>query len=100
MWEVIKEEDWVLCGATNSISNWPQRLWTIDKPYRLIRGGGAAAIGTGSGIAVGLALGHTDKQRIVVNIHTDGDLRYAPGPLWTLAHHGISILNSVPNNAP
>src|SRR3546814_10870986 len=46
LWEVIKEEDWVLCGATNSISNWPQRLWTIDKPYRLIRGGGAAAIGT------------------------------------------------------
>ena len=98
LWDVIKEEDWVLCGATNAISNWPQRLWPIDKPYRLVRGGGAAAIGTGIGIAVGLALGHRAHKRIVVNIQTDGDLLYAPGALWTAAHHGIPILNVMHNN--
>src|SRR3546814_19793816 len=70
----------------------------MDKPDRLIRGGGAAAIGTGIGIAVGLALGHRDKKRIVVNIQTDGDLLYAPGALWTAAHHGIPILNVMHNN--
>lgn len=98
LWEVIKEEDWVLCGATNSISNWPLRTWDIDKPYQLVRGGGAAAIGTGIGIAVGLALGHRDKGRIVVNIQTDGDLLYAPGALWTASHEGIPILNVMHNN--
>src|SRR3546814_18081842 len=43
--EVIKEEDGVLCGATTSIRNWAQRSATVDKRYRLIRGGGAAAEG-------------------------------------------------------
>src|SRR3546814_12179639 len=100
MWEVIKEEDWVLCGATNSISNWPQRLWTIDKPYRLIRGGGAAANGTGIGIAVGLALVHRDKKRIVVNIQIAGDLLYEPGALWTAAPPGLPNMHMMHIHSP
>lgn len=98
LYDVIKDEDWVLCGATNAISNWPQRLWPIDKPYRSIRVGGAAAIGASIGIATGIALAHRDQGRITVNIQTDGDLLYAPGALWTAAHHRIPMLSVMHNN--
>jgi acetolactate synthase-1/2/3 large subunit len=33
-----------------------------------------------------------------VNIQTDGDLMYAPGILWTAAHHRIPILSVMHNN--
>ena len=35
---------------------------------------------------------------ILVNIQTDGDLCYAPGVLWTAAHHQIPLLNIMHNN--
>jgi thiamine pyrophosphate-dependent acetolactate synthase large subunit-like protein len=33
-----------------------------------------------------------------VNIQDDGDLMYAPGVLWTAAHHHIPVLNIMHNN--
>lgn len=98
LYDVIKDEDWVLCGATNAVSNWPQRLWPVNRPYRYVRGGGAAAIGASIGIATGIALAHRDQGRITVNIQTDGDLLYAPGALWTAAHHRIPLLSVMHNN--
>ncbi len=36
--------------------------------------------------------------RLPVNIQTDGDLMYAPGVLWTAAHHRIPLLSVMHNN--
>jgi len=33
-----------------------------------------------------------------VNIQNDGDLMYAPGVLWTAAHHRIPLLSVMHNN--
>ena len=33
-----------------------------------------------------------------VNIQCDGDLNYAPGVLWTAAHHHIPLLSIMHNN--
>ena len=33
-----------------------------------------------------------------MNIQTDGDLMYAPGVLWTAAHHRIPLLSVMHNN--
>jgi acetolactate synthase-1/2/3 large subunit len=33
-----------------------------------------------------------------VSIQTDGDLMYAPGVLWTAAHHRIPLLSVMHNN--
>jgi thiamine pyrophosphate-dependent acetolactate synthase large subunit-like protein len=35
---------------------------------------------------------------LTVNIQDDGDLMYAPGVLWTAAHHRIPLLNIMHNN--
>jgi len=35
---------------------------------------------------------------LTVNIQPDGDLNYAPGVLWTAAHHKIPLLSIVHNN--
>ncbi len=98
VWDVIRHEDFVVCGATLGISSWPDRLWTIDKPYQYVKGIGAAGIGVNIGLAVGIALAHREAKRIVVNFQTDGDLLYAPGALWTAAHHRIPLLTVMHNN--
>ena len=36
--------------------------------------------------------------RLSINIQTDGDLCYAPGVLWTAAHHRIPLLTIMHNN--
>ena len=50
------------------------------------------------GSAVGAALAHKRHGRLPVNIQTDGDLMYAPGVLWTAAHHRIPLLSVMHNN--
>jgi len=58
-------------------------------------GGGSAAALCG---AVGAALANRDKGIVTVSIEGDGDLMYAPGVLWTAAHHKIPILMTMHNN--
>ena len=48
--------------------------------------------------AVGAALANKKHGRLTVNIQCDGDLNYAPGVLWTAAHHQIPLLNIMHNN--
>src|SRR4029077_7636290 len=72
--------------------------WNIDKFYRTTGGGGAAAVGSGLPIAVGAALAHRKYGRLAVGIQPDGDLMYAPGALWTAAHHRIPLLLVMHNN--
>jgi thiamine pyrophosphate-dependent acetolactate synthase large subunit-like protein len=47
---------------------------------------------------VGAALAHRKSGRFCVSIQTDGDFMYAPGALWTAAHHRIPLLSVMHNN--
>ena len=48
--------------------------------------------------AVGAALANRKHGRLSINFQNDGDLMYAPGVLWTAAHHRIPLLNIMHNN--
>ena len=96
MWAQIKNEDWALVNGTGG--GWARRLWNFDKPYQWIGGSGGAGVGYGAPAAVGAALAHKKHGRLAVNIQNDGDLMYAPGVLWTAAHHRIPLLSVMHNN--
>ncbi len=98
IWNVIKNEDWSMVSDLTFVSWWPQRLWDMEKYYHFIGGHGAYGIGYGAPAAVGAALANKKHGRISVNIQCDGDLNYAPGVLWTAAHHRIPLLSIMHNN--
>ena len=98
VWAQIKDQDWSLVSATTFLSHWPQRLWAFDKHYQYLGTAGGYGIGYGAPAAVGAALANRKYGRLTVNIQTDGDLMYAPGVLWTAAHHGIPLLTIMHNN--
>jgi len=96
LWGAIRNEDWSLVNG--DLSGWPQRLWMFDKHYRHIGRAGGYGIGYGAPAAVGAALANRKYNRFSVNIQNDGDLMYAPGVLWTAAHHRIPLLTVMHNN--
>jgi len=98
VWGQIKHDDWSLVSWQNFISQWPGRLWNIEKHYHYIGGQGAAGIGYNAPASVGAALANKKHGRLSVNIQCDGDLNYAPGVLWTAAHHKIPLLTIMHNN--
>ncbi len=95
IWGQIKDEDWALVNGTGG---WARRLWNFEKSYQWIGSSGGAGVGYGAPAAVGAALAHKRHGRFAVNIQTDGDLMYAPGVLWTAAHHRIPLLSVMHNN--
>jgi benzoylformate decarboxylase/acetolactate synthase-1/2/3 large subunit len=98
LWDQIRHEDWSLVSTTTFVSDWPARLWDFDKHYHFLGGQGAYGIGYGAPAAVGAALANKKHGRLSVNIQCDGDLNYAPGVLWTAAHHRIPLLTIMHNN--
>jgi thiamine pyrophosphate-dependent acetolactate synthase large subunit-like protein len=98
LWPLIQNEDWSLVSWQAFISGWPGRLWKFDKHYQYIGGQGAGGIGYGAPAAVGAALANKKYGRLSINIQCDGDLNYAPGVLWTAAHHKIPLLTIMHNN--
>lgn len=98
LWNQIKSEDWSLVSDVVFMSFWPTRLWDFQKHYQYIGGHGAYGIGYGAPAAVGAALANRKHGRLSVNIQCDGDLNYAPGVLWTAAHHRIPLLTVMHNN--
>jgi acetolactate synthase I/II/III large subunit len=98
LWDQIKKEDWSLVSDLTFVSWWPQRLWDFDKHYHFIGGHGAYGVGYGAPAAVGAALANKKHGRLSINIQCDGDLNYAPGVLWTAAHHRIPLLTVMHNN--
>jgi len=94
LWAQIREKDWSLVSG----GGWPMRLWNFDKYYQFIGGSGGAGIGYGAPASVGAALANRKHGRLSVNIQNDGDLMYAPGVLWTSAHHRIPLLSVMHNN--
>lgn len=98
LWNQIRNEDWSLVSDVSFISSWPLRLWDFTKHHQYIGWSGAYGIGYGIGAAVGAALANRAHGRLSVNIQCDGDLNYAPGVLWTAAHHRIPLLTVMHNN--
>jgi thiamine pyrophosphate-dependent acetolactate synthase large subunit-like protein len=96
LWSQIRNEDWSL--VSTALSGWPQRLWTMDKHYQFLGGSGGYGVGYGAPASVGAALANRKYGRLSINIQNDGDLMYAPGVLWTAAHHRIPLLNIMHNN--
>ncbi|HLI83449.1 MAG TPA: thiamine pyrophosphate-dependent enzyme [Bryobacteraceae bacterium] len=94
LWAQIKDRDWSLVSG----GGWPLRLWNFDKYSQYIGGSGGAGVGYGAPAAVGAALANRKHGRLSVNIQNDGDLMYAPGVLWTAAHHKIPLLSVMHNN--
>jgi len=100
VWALIKNEDWALVSSyyTSDSGGWPRRLWNFDKPYQWLGHAGGGGIGYGAPASVGGALANKRHGRLSVAIQTDGDLMYAPGVLWTAAHHRIPLLSVMNNN--
>ncbi len=99
LWNQIKNEDWAMVHEPAFQSNWPKRLWDMNKPYHHIGGSGGAGVGYQGAAAVGAALAHRDAGRnVVVSITGDGELNMGPAVLWTAAHHKIPLLTIVHNN--
>jgi acetolactate synthase-1/2/3 large subunit len=99
LWAQIKDEDWSLVSSYYSDGGgWPRRLWDFDKSYQWLGHAGGGGIGYGAPASVGGALANRKHGRFSVAIQTDGDLMYAPGVLWTAAHHRIPLLSVMNNN--
>ncbi|MCX6633171.1 MAG: thiamine pyrophosphate-binding protein [Candidatus Solibacter sp.] len=98
VWDAIQHEDWSFVSYSKYLSRWPQRLWDFTKYHQFIGGSGGVGIGYNAPASVGAALANRKHGRLTVNIQGDGDLMYAPGVLWTSAHHKIPLLSIVHNN--
>ena len=91
-------EDWCLASPTNFSGGHHRQLWEHNKPYSFLGTQGAGGMGYGLGASVGAALAARSRGRFVVNVQCDGDLNYAPGALWTAAHHELPMLAVMHNN--
>jgi thiamine pyrophosphate-dependent acetolactate synthase large subunit-like protein len=101
LWQAIRNDDWSLVsvGASEAfVSNWPHRLWHIDQHHQYLGVSAGGGVGYGLPAAVGAALANKSKGRLSVNIQCDGDFMYAPGALWTAAHHRVPLLTIMHNN--
>src|SRR5882724_2113950 len=97
-WNQIKNEDWSLVASEGNVSNWPNRLWPMEKYHHWLGRSGGYGVGYGAPASVGAALANRDLGRFSVSIQSDGDLMYAPGVLWTAAKHKIPLLSVVDDN--
>jgi acetolactate synthase I/II/III large subunit len=98
LWAQIKDEDWSLVSNCQFVSRWPLRLWDFNKHYHYIGTEGGFGVGYGAPASVGAALANRKHGRLTVSIQNDGDLMFAPGVLWTAAHHRIPLLIVMHNN--
>ena len=96
MWNVIKNEKWSL--VVSDRIPWARRLWPVTEQYQMLGGNGGYGQGGYAPIAVGAALANKEKGIISVTFQPDGDMMYAPGVLWTAAHHKIPLLMLMHNN--
>jgi thiamine pyrophosphate-dependent acetolactate synthase large subunit-like protein len=100
LWPLLRGEDVCVSGPNGFTGGHSTRLFNMDKPYSYLgsQGGGGMGYGAPATAGAGLAAKAARNGRIVVNIQCDGDLNYAPGVLWTMAHHRLPVLNVMHNN--
>lgn len=96
IWNAVKGEKWSL--VVSDRVTWPHRMWPVTEHTQMLGGSGGFGIGYGAPAAVGAALANRDRGILSVTIQPDGDLCYAPGVLWTAAHHKIPLLFVMFNN--
>jgi acetolactate synthase-1/2/3 large subunit len=96
MYDVIKNEPWSL--VVSDRVTWARRLWPATEYHQMLGGSGGAGVGYSLPGAVGAALANRDKGLLSVTFQPDGDALYAPGALWTAAHHKIPLLMVMHNN--
>lgn len=94
VWEVIRDEDWVLGSGT--LRQWTRKLWDFDAAHR--HPGKGLGTSTQIGISMGVALAHKGSDKVVVALQPDGDLMFDAGALWTAAKHEIPLLIVMFNN--
>ena len=94
VWDVIKDEDWVL--TANTLKQGVRKLWDFDKPYR--HPGVELGTSTQIGMSMGVALAHKKAGRLVVDLQPDGDLMFDAGALWVAAKYEIPMLIVMYNN--
>ncbi len=94
--EVIKNEPW--CLAVSDRIAWARKLWPTTEYHQMLGGSGGQGVGYGLPASVGAALANKTLGRMTVTFQPDGDLLYAPGALWTAAHHKIPLLMVMHNN--
>ena len=93
LWTQIKNEDWSLVSNDRYPSYWSTTPVGISKStittsaHRAARNRLRSSGGRGRG--AGQPQARTPDRRI---FNSDGDLNYAPGVLWTAAHHRIPLL--------
>jgi acetolactate synthase-1/2/3 large subunit len=95
-WNVVKDENWAL--SDGGLNGWTRRLWTITEFGQMLGGSGGSGVGYSSPASIGAALANKAKGKITINFQPDGDLMYAPGVMWTAAHHNIPLLRIMFNN--
>jgi acetolactate synthase-1/2/3 large subunit len=99
LYNQVKDLDWALMSDGGFSSNWPHRLWPIEKSYQFIGASGGAGVGYQPVAALGAALAHRDAGgRFAISITGDGEFNMAPHTLWTAAHHKIPYLTIIQNN--
>ena len=96
--DAVKHLDWSLVASEGNVSNWPNRLWPMEKHHHWIGRSGGYGVGYGAPASIGAALANRDLGRFSVSIQSDGDLMFAPGVLWTAAKHKIPLLSVMHNN--
>jgi thiamine pyrophosphate-dependent acetolactate synthase large subunit-like protein len=94
--EFIKNEPW--CLAVSDRIAWARKLWPTTEYHQMLGGSGGQGVGYGLPASVGAALANKSLGRMTVTFQPDGDLLYAPGALWTAAHHKIPLLMVMHNN--
>jgi acetolactate synthase-1/2/3 large subunit len=97
LYDQIKDDDWSMVGNGNRVT-WPRRLWKFDRHYQWIGSSGGSGIGYNAPASLGAALANRKHGRLSITIQGDGDLMFAPGTLWTAAHHRIPLLYVMHNN--
>lgn len=98
LWPLIMHEDWCFASPSNFSGAHNVQLWEHNKPYSYLGGQGAGGMGYGAPASMGAGLAAKARNRIVINIQTDGDMNYVPGVLWTAAHHKLPVLSIMHNN--
>ena len=96
VWDVIREEDWVLVNGNRR--GWVRRLWELTKPYQYLGHSGAAGLGYGMPASLGAALAYRKTDKLCVNLQNDGDLLQTCSSLWTGARHRLPLLIVMNNN--
>jgi thiamine pyrophosphate-dependent acetolactate synthase large subunit-like protein len=77
---------------------WPVRWWPFNHPLSYFGTDGGAGIGSGPGMAVGIALATHQLGRYPVAVLGDGDFLMGASAIWTAARHKIPLLVIINNN--